>query len=299
VLCAPTQAALANAVDGGELAYFELAARACLAEVDALACEVGWSYDLLALRACREMLEPQAAAGQACGTVLSCVEGAVCAVGDACPGRCIATVAVNLPCDLGAPCAPGLYCGLTQRRCLPSSARGRPCEPSLTGNPCQEGSWCDASQPASPVCRAGKGRGEGCRSRVECAGGAACIRNRCSAGQAGDACTDDLDCADGRRCAANRCAEAIALDAECSALGAPCDEGLTCTATQGASRCRPQPRASEACDEEHPCFWGRCAAGLCVPALEDGAACAEAQDCLPGRACREGRCALTPRDCRR
>jgi hypothetical protein len=296
--CAPTLAALEGAVAAAELDYFELAGRACVDALGARPCGEGWRLDLLAVPACADAFSPRVEPGGTCSSVVSCAGDAACA-GATCPGACVARAGINAPCDVGQPCADGLYCGLPSRRCLAAVDRGSPCALSLSGNPCEPGSWCDATMPANPVCRAAKGRGEGCVRDEECAGGARCLRNRCAAGLAGDGCLADDDCGAILACAGGRCVEPLAPDVACAEAGPPCAEGLACTSSAGASLCRPRLLPGAPCGPGAACDLGRCEAGRCVRAAADGEACADAAACLPGRLCTSGRCAPPARACTR
>ena len=299
LLCAPTAAALEAAVEAGGLTYFELAARACRSEVEALPCEVGFDHDLLALPACRAMVSPGAAAGEVCHLALACAEGAFCDGAMACPGRCRAFKGNNEPCSGNEPCTEELYCNLTGRRCFARVDLGGACEPSIAGNPCRDGGYCDASQPGQATCRPVRGRGQGCQSSFECIVGARCVANRCSAGVENDTCATSADCVPGLACAQGRCRAPLATDAACAAGGVPCATGLTCTSTRGMELCRPAGLFGELCDADRPCFLGRCAEGTCAPSAADGEACGADADCLPGRTCADSRCTVRPRPCTR
>lgn len=300
VMCGPTQAALTAAVESGSLDYFELAARDCKAAIEGLGCEVGYDHDPLVPAACRAMVTARGTEGDACYLGFDCAEGFYCDDGAACPGRCAPLLGNNQPCSFGERCADDLYCDVTAMRCLSRTDLGGTCALALSGNPCVDGAFCDRSNPAAPACVRARGRNEGCNSDAECAQGALCIGNRCSAGLEGDACAEAFHCAPELRCVSGRCRAPGALDDACDPAGVPCGAGLTCTSTQSEVRCRPQLAPGVSCGEDTPaCLLGRCAAGVCAAALEDGAACADPIECLPGRACEGGRCAPVPRDCRR
>ncbi len=286
VWCGPTGKALKEGVGRGEVAFFALAAKRCKKAVSELSCEVGLFHPLLGLDACQDMLEAKAQTGDSCTFALACAEGNYCDF-SACPGTCKAYKTANQPCALNDRCSPDTYCKLTgTRRCTARSDLGAACDPAAIGNSCRDGSFCDASQPGMPVCRAGRGRQEGCQSAYECAQNAACIKNKCSLGLDGDTCEIDLHCADGRRCAEGKCAVLVALEGDCSG-GLLCVDGLGCHGK--TNQCTEQPKLGDSC-EEVPCFLGRCVDGTCETSIGDGGACAAAGDCLPGRACSDGVC---------
>lgn len=298
VMCGPVQAALHASVVAGSLEYFELAARDCKAAVAGLSCEVGLQHDLLALPACRAMVSAAGAAGDACYLGLDCTQGLYCDHAAACPGVCAELKGNNQPCTFGERCADDLYCDLTAMRCLARTDLGGTCGLALSGSACVDNTFCDRSNPATPVCARARGRNEGCTSNAECASGGLCLSNRCATGQQGDACLEPYHCQADLLCSGGACRAPGLLDDTCNPTGTPCGPGLTCTSTLSMTQCRPQRLLGQPCDMQAVCLLGSCVAGRCEAALDDGATCSDAAQCLPGRACEGGRCVAQPRDCR-
>lgn len=294
LMCRPDQAAIEAAVQAGALAYFELAARSCRAEVAALDCEVGFQHDLLALPGCRGMVEPLAQEGEGCAISLACGEGLYCDPGSACPGTCKTLGQNNAPCGFDQPCDAPFFCSVTGMRCRARIDLNGVCELALSGNACLDGGFCDASQPGNATCVPVRGRNQGCNSPFECIPGHQCISNRCSAGLSGDACNSAADCENELVCSGGNCVEPGALDETCMQGAKPCALGLTCTSTQGMNACQPSPVTGQIC--ENDCFLGRCVDGRCQAATADGEVCGGSAECLPGRVC-DGRCAVLPRSC--
>ncbi len=297
-LCSPVQAALQNAVSAGSLDYFELAARDCRAAIAALPCEVGMRHDLLAPAACRAMVSAQGEQGDACHLGFDCADGFYCDNGAACPGRCAPLKSNNQPCTFGERCEDALYCDVTAMRCLARTDLGGTCGLALSGSSCVDGTFCDQSNPATPVCARARGRNEGCNSDAECASGGLCLANRCSTGQESDACVEGYHCDPDLVCVSGACRGFGILDDACTPSGVPCAAGLTCTSTQGATRCRPDAPLGAVCGADTGCLLGRCVDGRCAEAVPDGGVCTDADACLPNRSCEAGRCVVVPRDCR-
>lgn len=298
VLCGSVQAALTLAVDAGALDYFELAARDCRAAIEGLGCEVGFEHDLLAPAACAAMVSARGEEGDPCHLAFVCQEGLHCNNEAACPGTCAPLLTNNQPCGFGERCDDATYCDVTAMRCLARTDLGGTCGLALSGNSCLDGAFCDRSNPAAPVCARGRGRNEGCQSDAECAQGR-CIQNRCSEGLEGDACRQAFHCWPALDCVSGSCRAPGGLDDTCTATGVFCGPALTCTSTMGQTRCRPHLPIGAACSDETPdCLLGRCIAGRCEAALDDGTPCTDPASCLPGRTCDGGRCTAIPRDCR-
>jgi hypothetical protein len=182
-----------------------------------------------------------------------------------------------------------LYCATTNV-CRKSVSVGQPCELSLVGNPCEEGSFCDRSS-SGPECVRGRGRGNACARDLECAKDLSCLRNLCSGGEDGDTCDEDDDCDEGLVCGSRgRCAVPVALGESCEGHGA-CRPGLACTSSVGLTVCVEELRVGSSCSPAGaPCHLGTCSTASCVAASKDGETCAEPSDCLPNRRCNTGRC---------
>lgn len=290
VWCAPVQEALQLAANLDEVRFIDAEGERCRDAVAARACTVGLDGDILALDACRGMVEGERGPGQSCPVSAACAAGSFCAITGTCPGTCERYAQLNEPCGLSALCDPSLYCSLIGMRCRMPADADATCEQALVGNACRPGSFCDTAQPGQPRCAPVRGRGQGCTQSVECLAGARCISNRCSAGLEGDVCSDGGDCGASFVCAAGRCVPPVGTDGPCGP-SQPCDVGLACTSTVGSMLCRPQPTEGEDCSLDRPCYRGRCLDGACVASAEDGEACSQPEDCLPGRTC-DGTCSV-------
>ncbi len=85
-----------------------------------------------------------------------------------CDGAFTGTRADGDTCTDDLECRDGSFCsGTAVRRCaaLPLSSEACP------EGRCAEGSWCDTSRIAGPVCRLEKGTGGDCAADAECASG--------------------------------------------------------------------------------------------------------------------------------
>lgn len=286
IFYAPLVKKLEVGSESGVLSYFELAAKDCRDAIGKLSCDVGLDHDVLQLPECAGMVRGSGTAGAACPLAEACSEGHYCG-GASCPGTCTAFLGNNAACTANDRCQAGFYCDVIGRRCLAVAAAGQSCGLSMSGNACALGSYCDLTNPAAPVCRPVRGRGQGCGTNDECITSAVCILSRCSAGELGDGCQDPGDCRLGSRCVMGRCAAPLAVGASCSETTPPCVEGARC---QGGT-CALTPRAGQPCPES-VCYLGRCVAGTCVDLEPDGASCSAADECLPDRRCEDQRCAL-------
>ena len=283
---APLVKTLEVGSESGVLSYFELAAKDCRDGIGKLSCEVGLDHDVLELSECAGMVSGSGAAGAACPLAEACSEGHYCG-GATCPGTCTAYLGNNAACTANDRCQAGFYCDVIGRRCLAVASAGQSCGLSMSGNSCGSGSYCDLTNPAAPVCRPVRGRGQGCGTDDECIASARCILSRCSAGEPGDGCQEQEDCRPGGRCVTGRCATPLALGAPCSDTTPPCVEGAGC---EGGT-CTITPRAGQPCPGSE-CYLGRCVAGSCVSLEPDGASCSAADECLPDRRCEAQRCTL-------
>jgi hypothetical protein len=183
---------------------------------------------------------------------------------------------------------------------------GAPCETSIGGNACVDGTYCDNSQPGGAKCSPVVGRGHGCQSPYECVAGTRCINNLCSAGVERDSCASDADCGAGLRCGINRCVKVKELGEDC-APNMPCREGDFCyTTCSTCSVCAPRPRVGEECDVigDRACYHSRCQPAampmepaFCAESFADGEACGTASECKLGRVCSEMKCELYTPDC--
>ncbi|MCK6548045.1 hypothetical protein L6R52_19495 [Myxococcota bacterium] len=294
VRCGPFASALSSAAASGEIVFLELAAKACRDAVGALDCTVGPNVDYLSLAECRAVVAGNVAEGGACSLPGSCTSGLYCSSGGQCPGRCAPRGGNNAPCSFSEPCQEGLFCATPAMRCRARVGLGAPCEVSIGGNACVEGTFCDASQPGQPICVVERGRNNGCTNDYECAAGLSCISNLCSGGQLGDTCASHDDCTGDLACASSRCVQPLGDGDECSSPRiAPCALGLACTSTTGGTRCVPELVLGAPCAPgSAPCWLGRCIDGACAPAAQDGGACALGGECLPDRYCTNGQCML-------
>ncbi len=239
-----------------------------------------------------------------------CNDGQPCTVRDACEaGECR-----GAPADCGAfdgACVVG-QCDPTSGDCAPVRL--------------PDGSGCDDGDPCTvdDACTLGACAG---RPRDCAALDGACVVGRCDEGACravprrdgtpcddGSACTAEDACGGGEcRGAARDCA---ALDGPCvvgacdpatgrcvavpAGDGAPCDDGLRCTADDRCAEggCVGAPVDCRRLDG--PCATGACdpATGACVARpLPDDTACDDGQACTDGDACRDGACRGDGLDC--
>jgi hypothetical protein len=247
---------------------------------------LGLDHGVLELPECAGMVSGSGTAGAACPLAQACSDGHYCG-GATCPGTCTAFLGNNAACTANDRCQAGFYCDVIGRRCLAVAGAGQSCGLSMSGNSCAIGSHCDLTNPAAPVCRPVRGRGQGCGTHEECIVTARCILSRCSAGELGDGCQEQRDCLPGGRCAMGRCVAPLAIGEGCADTTPPCVEGARC---EGGS-CVATPRAGQPCPNSE-CYLGRCVAGTCVSLEPDGASCSAADECLPDRRCDGQRCAL-------
>jgi hypothetical protein len=142
----------------------------------------------------------------------------------------------------------------------------------------------------------------GCRTDADCAGRAAAPCGSWVCGAAG--VCEPQTVADGTACdAGDPCtAGATCTGGVCGGGGPACDDGVACTTDvcdplTGA--CAHTPDDAR-CEEGGACLTPRCdpALGCILLRREDGAACDDRDACTIDDACREGRCAGAPRDCR-
>jgi hypothetical protein len=286
IFYAPLVKALQVGSESGVLSYFELAAKDCRDAIGKLSCELGLDHGVLELPECAGMVSGSGTAGAACPLAQACSDGHYCG-GATCPGTCTAFLGNNAACTANDRCQAGFYCDVIGRRCLAVAGAGQSCGLSMSGNSCAIGSHCDLTNPAAPVCRPVRGRGQGCGTHEECIVTARCILSRCSAGELGDGCQEQRDCLPGGRCAMGRCVAPLAIGEGCADTTPPCVEGARC---EGGS-CVATPRAGQPCPNSE-CYLGRCVAGTCVSLEPDGASCSAADECLPDRRCDGQRCAL-------
>lgn len=294
--CEPLRARLADAVARGEATFFELAAAGCRDHLAALGCERGADVDWLAEPACAAMIGGAAVEGASCTFASSCSAGLTCLPRGGCPGVCERLRGNNETCSASEPCEDGLFCATPAMRCRARVALGAPCELSVSGNPCEASAFCDRSQPGEARCAQARGRGTGCTTPYECAGGAACLAGLCSEGREGDTCEVTSDCVGLLRCSGGRCRAPAVADDICPDGPEICREGLGCLVQGSLRLCKPAAAAGEPCGEVG-CWLGFCEAGTCVNARGDGEPCAGPAECLPGRSCEAGRCTAAPIDC--
>jgi hypothetical protein len=299
--CQGYQDAVSAAVATGELTYFELSAKQCRERIKSLGCEAGVDYDWQKESDCTAMFAGMRGDGEGCTLPVSCTDGHFCDGRVSCPGQCRKERTNNEMCSGLDPCTAGFFCASPALRCHGRVALGAPCETSIAGNACVDGTFCDTSQPGAPECAPVRGRGTGCQSTFECAVGLRCYANRCSGGELGDTCLADVDCLAGTRCVAGYCRMIKTEGAECAA-NVECAEGFSCPVDMMTmtGTCTPQRVLGSSCAGAlTPCYQARCdvADQTCVAPLADGAACALPRDCLPGRACTEGQCTPAAPSC--
>lgn len=320
----------ARAVLHGDLRFDAEAGARCIAELDALPCHLERSSEVTP--SCWMVLTPLRALGERCTpaphTWTGCPTGTLCATSDGVSGECVAGGAPGdtcfvRPCAAGPACAaaavpatcPGSDvgdaceeggCGAALRceagRCaeLPVNQRGEPCGSGIAR--CEDPTTCVAG-----VCRAdGTSEvGEPCGSAATCVVGLWCDRERerCAARLApgaacaqGDACGDEAPFCTRGVCSTEAPPSAPNCPAGYSGWGdsTACPEGLACHADSHS--CRPVVALDELCDADaEVCVEGaRCAEGRCRRVVPLDAACGPDALCAGRLECRSGRCTTMP-----
>ncbi len=159
-------------------------------------------------------------------------------------------------------CSAGSAC--TDKGCTPT------CSPNY---PCEKGDVCKSGLCMSPAAEPGSKRD--CTTQADCGDGRACAAGACT--PAANACRFSSECEAGKVCADGRCL------AGCDV--APCPGGSSCV----RGLCAPSPRPSCSSDQECGVEAPRCTAGSCVTA------CVADTECVPGKYCELGVCAVDTR----
>jgi hypothetical protein len=255
------------------------------------------------------ILRGTVAGGGACFENDECVSGFSCDTSTACPGTCIARVAVGLSPGPGQECVASAYSlGGT---CTTLVAANASCAGGLS---CAEPNVCSAQNvcAALPLQRA---LNESCDVGQPCGQGLQCVNDVCVARVTENgACSDVRRCQDGLRCSSTNVCVVVQYGnagASCAEGGDACKPGLfcelisnTCTplrsiggaCTDTGGECEPQLYCSmNACKApgalSAPCVVGgpalQCAeslycdaSGVCADQKPAGAHCVESEECL-------------------
>lgn len=349
--CGPTK--WSARVDANTLRYDSLKAQACANDWAARACP-DWATEP---SSCQRIVSPSVPLGGRCyGGLQECSDG-VCrggacprtcqvrgSAGDVCtatsdcqptlfcrPGtgsttasQCAAYSGDSMPCGTGQLCAPGLTCALGTCHRLPAA------EQSCFQGRCDETAFCLAGSDGGS-CESRRDAGEGCTDDTQCQPSLVCETGTQSCvpsvvANVGGPCTPRQTCPTGSTCLVDQgqsqgiCSAPKRLDEACSSA-ADCQSHLTCTTTDGGSRCatrRPngsacvtsrdclalsvcsggtcqaQPGLGERCSTSLPCLWGSCFDGndggaVCIEPQGAGQPCRTGADCASER-CEQGLC---------
>lgn len=293
VWCGRLEAEARRLIAASEVEFDRAAAARCRDEIKAAGCAAGLRASPLQGPECRALWTALVMEAGACSSSLSCAGNLACVVSQECPGTCQRALGTNLDCGFDRFCDDANFCSLTALRCRQRVARDQSCEEALSGNACEDGSWCDLAQLGGGRCTAAGGRGFACTTPYQCAAGLFCFQGRCSAGLEDDGCANEGQCRDGRICAAGRCRTPIAQGAPCVPAEAACAEGAVCRGEEAEATCQAQSGPQGPCEAASDCYLGRCQGGRCAAFAADGAECESAQDCMPGRTCDGAVCRVT------
>jgi hypothetical protein len=264
--------AFAPAVAAGRMVFNPDEAAACLAAMDAVACDTD-----TAPRECDRALRGTLAPGNTCNLAAvinglsECEVGTFCVpllAGGGCQGTCVAGAGLNQPCG-GAqqPCLSGETCTLAGT-CTLKASSGSECG-IQTIPVCEQGLVC--SDLFGGTCGPRKGAGATCSGQfTECEFPLQCDRGLALTGTCkmppapGAACViDDFECGIGfSYCGA---------DSKCHALAGI---GDPCVNSDG---------------EGTYCMFGMCDTALATPVCKPfatGASCTASADCAPGALCQ-------------
>ena len=280
-------------IAAAEIEFDREAAARCRDAITAIACDSGPRPSALTSPACQQLWAGKSAEGGACSSRYSCSEGHVCVVTNECPGTCKKPAGTNEVCEFSDLCDEAHYCSLTAMRCRERVARDQSCEGALSGNACEDGSFCDLALLGGPRCVPAGGRGFACLSPEQCASGLRCIEGRCSGGLENDGCESSADCKDDRFCRSGRCRTLIAVGQSCVVSEAACALGSDCRGEADSTTCQALGALGGACAEHADCYLGRCQGGRCAALAADQAECETAADCLSGRVCEGLVCRVT------
>ena len=297
--CDPIAGQFVKTVQRGQLSYDAIKGGTCRDTIMATSCDVGFGRNLFAEPACQAVVTGLSGEDGPCTINQACTGDLFCDASAArCPGVCRRLRGNNETCGGGEFCHTDFFCSAMTRRCRARVAITAPCEVSMQGNSCQNGGFCDGTQPGmGPVCVPVRGANTGCTSQFQCAQGLSCVDRFCSGGADGHRCRNDFDCDAPLACAGDgKCRPTLALDTDCTTGGAACREGLTCTSTMSMSKCRPRPVVGQSCANA-VCYFGRCVNSTCEDPIPDGGECMTTNDCIPGLQCDMGLCAA-PIACR-
>jgi hypothetical protein len=312
--CLDVEASLAT----GHMSFDPSFTQACLAETTALPC----SRALASASSCAKVYPGAVALGGAClplnfAALDECQHGAACAMGELCPGTCLATGQLGDAC--GGPtakgCDPSLQCDQTLMKCVsPEGQMAAVC----TGATCAFGRLCEAfSGPVDLYEMGATGTCEDPPASGPCVFNDDCS-NHCAGASPpdvigmctpwkmlGESCTPGAkECAPGEYCG---------VDAQCvilPSLGESClgnaGEGTDCLDGYCDGTCVPFLKPGDPCVvagdsllPPDPCggFRSECQSGYCAavcyssrPCGQLGDVCCPEQQCAAGSGCITGKC---------
>lgn len=264
-----------QAVARGTVVFDPVAARACLAALEADPCTL--SNNGTAALACQDVFQGTQPAGGACSINEECGVDQFCSFTTACPGTCQARRTSGQSCTDERHCSAGLTCG-TDGMCV---------APRMVGAGCTEIGEC----PLGMLCNGGQ-----CRPHEEVLVGTE--GGTCSL-MTGPLCAPGLSCVVdevGAGGATFVCRAAVAAGAACR-LGIPaqCPAGQACSETDAMRLdfdgvCAPVPSTEGATCDLSGCAEGlRCTDEVCVRIRDNGEACETPTSCASGQ-CMGGVC---------
>jgi hypothetical protein len=278
---------LTRAVEEGRVMYDGTAIPACLATIDARACE---DTNDRALPECEAALGGLAELGDACTVDEECEGSLSCDRSVGCPGECVAPRRPGEPCSEDDMCADGLSCSEQTGLCVRPAASGEACGGDVERE-CQAGLFCVGDDEETAM----QGQCVAIADVFSGTAGEECNLDR------GELCEDDLACV---------VDQLIEPRFECKPKaepGEPCSVGLPdqCPATHYCTAalelgiadgvCAPLPEAGEPCVTT--LLGKRCASGAfcgpegeCMSRARLGEPCQLDLSCYSGF-CVEGACA--------
>ncbi len=307
-------AASQRRVDNGELTFDPAKARACIDELNALACS-----DLYLdggpfgpAEACREALTGNKAAGESCSDDAECAPSLYCDRSMACPGTCAEPIAAGGSCRDEQRCADGQRCfvpdGSTDGMgtCMTPADEGEACDTEM-GPPCARSLRCQTDGDSTAgTC------GREFSASTDAAMGEACG----VIGRGLTLCADGLVCAISTGFMGTCQADGLGEGEACPfAIPDPCGDGLYCdgampggpTGMSTMGTCKKMPAAGEPCGQvsglvgdDGPFEDGLCAPGLACDQTASTPTCVEpkpnGQPCRSDLICASNYCETAPDD---
>jgi Dickkopf N-terminal cysteine-rich region len=269
------------AIDAGRMRFNSSGAQECLDAVSSAPCDRDGMLARLA-RHCSNVVQARVRPGGTCFGHAECL-GGICALGNGCPGQCVAWPAPGEAC--GGGCDPSVeYCGVpmggSAAVCLTRKPAGATCagdEECVFDLLCIAQKCAERWQPTGAAC--------GGTTRP-CGDGLACVAGVCAPFvQENAMCTNASVCMPGSACAGGTCKPWRDVGQTCGQDDGLCPASQSCGATCSSVH---QPRAHfhDACDVM------ACAPGLVCDSFHEcsypagiGGKCADTVECATGLTC--------------